>query len=134
ATTQIFIHDGQTTVIGGLSGNSRNQTISGIPFLSRIPIIGQALFGSTVKNEEATELFLFLTPHIINTDEDIDKLRDAVKGSSDLLKDVNIGPRIVPRTDTLPTKPDSTTKRPPTAADSLTTLRRRPPTDSTAWR
>ncbi|MEO7084568.1 MAG: secretin N-terminal domain-containing protein [Gemmatimonadaceae bacterium] len=134
ATTQIFIRDGQTTVIGGLSGNSHSQSISGIPFLSRIPIIGQALFGSTVKNDEVTELFLFLTPHIINSDEDIDKLRDAVKTGSELLKDVDIGPRIKPRTDSLPsipTKPD-TTKKPST--DSLTMLRRRPPMDSIAWR
>jgi type II secretory pathway component GspD/PulD (secretin) len=133
ASTQIFIRDGQTTVIGGLSGNSHSQSISGIPFLSRIPIIGQALFGSTVKNDEVTELFLFLTPHIINTDEDIDKLRDAVKNGSDLLKDVNIGPRFLPRADTIPSpgRPD-TTRKPP--ADSMALLRRRPPVDSSAWR
>jgi type II secretory pathway component GspD/PulD (secretin) len=133
ATTQIFIRDGQTTVIGGLSGNSHSQTISGIPFLSKIPIIGQALFGSTIKNDEVTELFLFLTPHIINSDEDIDKLRDAVKSGSELLKDVNVGPRFTPRTDTLPipSKPDTTKKTP---TDSMALLRRRPPVDSSAWR
>ena len=43
-----------------------------------------------------SELFLFLTPHIISSDEDIDKLRDAVRDGSELLKQVNVGPHIVP--------------------------------------
>jgi type II secretory pathway component GspD/PulD (secretin) len=124
ATTQIFIRDGQTTVIGGLADNTRSNDVSGIPFLSRIPLVGPFLFGRVTKNETTNELFLFLTPHIITSDGDIDKLRDAVKEGSDLLKQVDVGPRIIPRTDTLPPliKPD-TVKKP----DSLTTLRRRPP-------
>jgi type II secretory pathway component GspD/PulD (secretin) len=92
--------------------------------LSRIPLIGPFLFGRVTKNETTNELFLFLTPHIISSDGDVDKLRDAVKEGSDLLKQIDVGPRIIPRADTLPPliKPD-TIKKP----DSLTTLRRRPP-------
>ena len=122
ATTQVFIRDGQTTVIGGLADNTRSRQVSGVPFLSRIPLIGPLLFGQTVHNDAANELFLFLTPHIISSDEDIDKYREAVKNGSELLKQVDVGPRIVPPADTLTTKPD-TTKKP----DSLQTLRRRPP-------
>jgi type II secretory pathway component GspD/PulD (secretin) len=124
ATTQIFIRDGQTTVIGGLADNMRSSDISGIPFLSRIPLIGPFLFGRVTKNETTNELFLFLTPHIISSDDDIDKLRDALRDGSDLLKHVDVGPRIIPRTDTLPAfiRPDSAKK-----PDSLTTIRRRPP-------
>jgi type II secretory pathway component GspD/PulD (secretin) len=127
ATTQIFIRDGQTTVIGGLAGKSTSSDISGIPILSRIPIIGHLLFGNITKSEDVTELFLFLTPHIISSDEDIDKLREAVKNGSDLLKDIDVGPRIVPSADTLSgplkplVKPDTMRK-----IDSATT-RRRPP-------
>jgi general secretion pathway protein D len=122
ATTQIFIRDGQTTVIGGLAGKTHSSDISGIPILSRIPVLGPLLFGQTVKNESTSELFLFLTPHIISSDDDIDKLRDAVHEGSDLLKSVDVGPRIVPKADTLSLKPDSVKK-----PDSLTTMRRRPP-------
>jgi type II secretory pathway component GspD/PulD (secretin) len=124
ATTQIFIRDGQTTVIGGLADNSRSHDVSGIPFLSRIPVVGPFLFGRVTQNETATELFLFLTPHIISNDGDVDKLRDALRDGSDMLRTLYFGPRIVPRADTLPPfmKPD-TLKKP----DSLTTLRRRPP-------
>lgn len=132
ATTQIFIRDGQTTVIGGLADNTRSSDVSGIPFLSRIPLIGPLLFGSTTKSEATNELFLFLTPHIISSDDDIDKLRKAVQDGSELLKQTYVGPRIIPGADTIKIRPPSdTTKR-----DSSSTLRRRPPEDSSArpWR
>jgi type II secretory pathway component GspD/PulD (secretin) len=122
ATTQIFIRDGQTTVIGGLAGKTHSNNVQGIPVLSRIPLIGPLLFGQTTINDETTELYLFLTPHIITSDEDVDRLLDAVKAGSDLLKDLNVQPHIIPRNDTIKIRPD-TARRP----DSLTTLRRRPP-------
>src|SRR6185369_3996160 len=62
ATTQIFIRDGQTTVIGGLADNTRSRDVSGIPFLSQIPILGTLLFGRTTRSDATNELFLFLTP------------------------------------------------------------------------
>ena len=121
ATTTIFLKDGQTTVIGGLAGNNTSKTVSGIPILSRIPWIGGALFGNTTTTTTTNELFLFLTPHIISSDEDIEKFRNSLQNNTELLKDVPLGPRIVPPGDS--TKPD-TTKKPPTD-----TTRRRPPTD-----
>jgi len=121
ATTQIFIRDGQTTVIGGLADNTNSSDISGIPFLSRIPVIGPLIFGRTTKSTATNELFLFLTPHIISSDEDIDRLRNAVKRGSDLLKEVDVGPRINPGGDTINVRLDTLRR------DSLTTLRRRPP-------
>jgi type II secretory pathway component GspD/PulD (secretin) len=135
ATTQIFIHDGQTTVIGGLAGNTRNHTTSGIPILSSIPLIGPLLFGHTVQNDEATELFLFLTPHIISSDDDMDRLRDAVKNHSELLKTVPIGPNIVPAVDTVRVPLDTFRRLDSVrrldslrrVQDSISALRRRPP-------
>jgi general secretion pathway protein D len=122
ATTQVFIRDGQTTVIGGLADNSDSRTVSGIPVLSRIPGLGW-LFGNKQADKETNELFLFLTPHVIFTYTDVDKLRDAVKDQSELLQSVNTGARIVPKADTLPpplkpdsgkAKPDTVKKKPPT--------------------
>jgi type II secretory pathway component GspD/PulD (secretin) len=139
ATTQIFVRDGQTTVIGGLADNTRTGNQGGIPLISRIPFIGALLFGNYSKSDETNELFLFLTPHIISSDGDIDKLRDAVRDGSDLLKQLNVGPHIIPRSDTLgvPTIPAVPPARPPgdsvkqqadsVRPDSLTRLRRRPP-------
>ena len=126
ATTQVFIRDGQTTVIGGLAGNTKSRQDSGIPLISRIPLIGTLLFGNTSRTDDTTELFLFLTPHIISSDDDVDKLREAIRDGSKLLQEMNIGPHIIPRADTIPVPiirpPTDSTKK-----DSLTTLRRRPP-------
>jgi general secretion pathway protein D len=115
ATTQVFIRDGQTTVIGGLADNTTTHSESGIPILSRIPGLGW-LFGNKQRNRSTSELFLFLTPHVIFTDTDVDKLREAVKANSELLHTVPIEARIKPAGDTvmvkLPTKVD-TVRKPP---------------------
>jgi general secretion pathway protein D len=114
ATTQVFIRDGQTTVLGGLADNTQSNSQSGIPILSRIPGLGW-LFGSKQRNRSTSELFLFLTPHVIFTDTDVDLLRDAVKKNSELLQTIPIDSRIRPTTDTIkpPVKPD-TIRKPPT--------------------
>lgn len=117
ATTQVFIRDGQTTVIGGLADNVQSNNTSGIPFLSRIPGLGW-LFGSKEKVRRTSELFLFLTPHVIFTDTDVDQLREAVKSSSELLQGVPIEARIKPRGDTIvvkvpPVRPDTIVRKPP---------------------
>lgn len=146
ATTQVFVRDGQTTVIGGLADNTRDRGRSGIPILSRIPILG-ALFGSTTRNDVTSELFLFLTPHVVSGDEDLDRLRDAVREGSVLLKQVPTDPMIPPSvtTDTiavpLPTPPrtlPAPAGRPPLqqrtpaapAPDSARPAPTRPPTET----
>ena len=81
--TQLLIKDGQTVALGGLTDQQRDVTQSGIPLLSGIPWLG-GLFGRTSRQTSETELFLFLTPHVIRTDQDADSLtaplRDRAKG------------------------------------------------------
>jgi len=64
AKTVLSITEGQSIVIGGLIQDSKNVTRSGIPLLSRIPLLG-ALFGSQEYVTGKTELILLMTPHII---------------------------------------------------------------------
>ncbi len=71
AHTQVLVRDGQTIVIGGLRDQQRDRSSRGVPFLSRIPLLG-GLFGSASRVESETELFLFLTPRILRTDEDVE--------------------------------------------------------------
>jgi general secretion pathway protein D len=71
ASTQVLVRDGQTIVIGGLRDQQRDRVQSGVPVLSGIPIVG-GLFGSSNRRSSATELYLFLTPRILRTDEDAD--------------------------------------------------------------
>lgn len=104
ATTQVFVRDGQTTVIGGLADNSNSVTKSGVPLLRDIPLLGW-LFRGTQQSKTTSELYLFLTPHVVTNDSDIERLRDAIKDGSELLKNVPIGGRIPPKTDTLDVPP-----------------------------
>lgn len=71
--TQVLVKDGQTIVIGGLRDHQRERVQRGVPILSAIPIIG-GLFGSADRHTSRTELYLFLTPRLIRTDEDADRL------------------------------------------------------------
>jgi general secretion pathway protein D len=78
ASTHLYVRDGQTVVIGGLADRTVERNRSGIPFLMDIPYIGW-LFGSTHNNEIRSELYLFLTPHIVASDEDAERLKNEVE-------------------------------------------------------
>jgi general secretion pathway protein D len=64
AKTVLSVLEGQTIVIGGLIDSSKKRNKGGIPFLSRIPILG-ALFGFHDFQDKKRELILLMTPHII---------------------------------------------------------------------
>lgn len=81
ATTHLFVKDGQTAVLGGLVDRTQEKTRSGIPGMSALPIIG-GLFGSTRESTANSELFLFLTPYIIASDEDLERIRGAIEQQS----------------------------------------------------
>jgi general secretion pathway protein D len=96
ATTQLFARDGQTIVIGGLMDEQDERIRSGIPFLKDIPILG-ALFGSTRNNKIHSELFLFLTPHIVMNDADADRIRQEIEMNARMLQGITpIRPLIRP--------------------------------------
>src|SRR5207248_1606112 len=71
--TQVLVKDGQTVVLGGIRDRQTDHTQSGLPLLSRIPILG-GLFGSTDRRKSETELYLFLTPRVLRTDADADSV------------------------------------------------------------
>jgi type IV pilus assembly protein PilQ len=64
ATTEVLVRDGETTVIGGIFVDEKNETETGIPFLSKIPIVGW-LFKNTSNTDTKNELLIFLTPRIV---------------------------------------------------------------------
>jgi general secretion pathway protein D len=73
--TDLLVQDGQTIVLGGLTDSQHDVQTSGVPVLSRIPFIG-GLFGSQSRVSAETELFIFLTPHVIRNDDDAKRLTD----------------------------------------------------------
>jgi general secretion pathway protein D len=85
ASTFLFVKNGRTAVLGGLIDRQQERTKSGIPVLMEIPLIG-GLFGTKRTTSSNSELFLFLTPHIIATDEDADDVRRDVESGTPLLR------------------------------------------------
>jgi len=64
AKTILSVLEGQMIVIGGLISNEKRVLKTGIPLLSRIPLLG-ALFGTQRYTGLKTELVFLMTPHII---------------------------------------------------------------------
>jgi general secretion pathway protein D len=83
AKTVLSVVEGQSIVIGGLIQENVTTVKSGIPLLSRIPILGAA-FGYQNYIKKRTELILFLTPHVIESASQSNtvsrELRDKVEG------------------------------------------------------
>lgn len=73
AHTQVLVRDGQTIVLGGLRDKVKEQSQSGVPILSSIPLLG-GLFGHASRRATETELYLFITPRIIATDAEADSV------------------------------------------------------------
>ncbi len=67
--TSMIIESGHTVMIGGLSTEADTQTNSKVPLLGDIPIIGE-LFKHRSKNRERRSLLVFLTPTIVRSSED----------------------------------------------------------------
>ena len=64
AKTELLVNDGDTVVIGGIMKTVRNTSKSGVPLLSRLPMIGW-LFSTHTKSDDKEELIIFITPKII---------------------------------------------------------------------
>lgn len=72
ATTNLVVQDGQTILIGGLIREDISTARSGIPFLSKIPLLGY-IFGSTTDENHRKELIILLTPRVIKNQHDARK-------------------------------------------------------------
>ena len=64
----VNVKDKETIVLGGMNTESTNTTVTRVPVLSDLPILGQ-FFKKVVKGKTASELLIFVTPVIIE-DED----------------------------------------------------------------
>ncbi len=82
--TTITVTNGKTIVLGGLVSKKTIKTMEGVPILSSIPIIGNA-FKYRSKDMNKTNLFIFLTPYIIKTPEDLARITEEHKKLSEEL-------------------------------------------------
>ncbi len=63
-TTQILVDNGDTAVLGGVYEQTTSTNVDKIPLLGDIPFVGN-LFKRTVKQDDKTELLIFITPRIV---------------------------------------------------------------------
>ena len=62
----MLLQSGQTAVIGGLTTDSEVETVSRVPFISRIPVVGE-LFKHRIKDRSRRSLIVFVTPTIVHS-------------------------------------------------------------------
>jgi type II secretory pathway component GspD/PulD (secretin) len=64
AETTVMVKDGETIVIGGLIRDELSRTTREVPFLSRLPLLGE-LFRQRETTHRHSEVLIFITPHIM---------------------------------------------------------------------
>lgn len=69
----IILKDKSTAILGGIIKDKESDNVTGIPGLSRVPVL-RRLFGKTVRETVKSEMIIFLTPHVIKNDEELEEL------------------------------------------------------------
>ena len=64
-TTQVLVANGETAVLGGIYEQTQRNDVDKVPFFGDLPIIGNA-FKKRTKQEDKTELLIFVTPKIMD--------------------------------------------------------------------
>lgn len=62
--TQVLVKDGGTAILGGVYVTNNQTGSTGVPFLSKLPLLGW-LFRNKTQNDNNKELLVFITPRII---------------------------------------------------------------------
>jgi general secretion pathway protein D len=82
-TDTVVIRDGYMGILGGLMSQGEGRSRTQIPILGDIPLLG-FFFRKTTRTQEKHNLVVIITPHIIKTDEDLDKLTTRYRENYDL--------------------------------------------------
>jgi general secretion pathway protein D len=74
-TTKIAVQSGNTVLLGGLIRNIDTRATTGLPGISRIPIIG-GLFGKKSRTTQRTELLMLISPTVVQSVETLNAVTD----------------------------------------------------------
>jgi general secretion pathway protein D len=108
AQSVVTTQSGETLVFAGLIQNKRTFSTSGLPILSKIPVIG-GLFGTQGYRDEKTELILLITPKLI---ADVANARDAL---DELRRKMPMLDGMYPKSKVTPKPPEAAPKAPDAA-------------------
>ena len=82
-SSRVAIRDNESVVLGGLIRDNETEGRSGVPLLMDIPLLG-SLFSTTTQSSTRTELLIFITPRVMESQQDLRELnremRDRMKG------------------------------------------------------
>ncbi|WP_456384874.1 type II secretion system secretin GspD [Desulfolithobacter sp.] len=92
ASTTVVVRNEETVVIGGIIGQDTSSGEYKVPLLGDIPILGW-LFKTRVESQEKTNLFIFITPHIV---ENPAELADLYYRKRDIMESVQPGSSDIP--------------------------------------
>ncbi|MBN1958469.1 MAG: type II secretion system secretin GspD [Desulfuromonadales bacterium] len=82
----IVAEDGKTVVLGGLFQTDLTSSVTKVPLLGDIPILGH-LFKRTKDVESKTSLLIFITPRVIRNSTDLEKITRENRESLDLFQE-----------------------------------------------
>lgn len=86
--SRVAVRSGEALVLGGLIRDNTTRGNTGVPFLSRIPVLG-ALFGTQTQNVSRTELLVVITPRVLRSTQDAREvgleMRERMRGFRSLI-------------------------------------------------
>jgi general secretion pathway protein D len=90
--SRVAVRSGEALVLGGLIRDSVTDGSTGLPILSKIPVIG-ALFGTQTRNGNRTELLVVITPRVVRNAHDARgvsvEMRERMRGFRALVQEQN---------------------------------------------
>ncbi len=84
-SSQVIVDNGQTVILGGLVSRKLMADTSKVPGIGDMPVIGR-LFQKKTSTQEKTTLFVFITPYIISSPEELKRITQEHQALSEELK------------------------------------------------
>jgi type IV pilus assembly protein PilQ len=84
--TKVLLRSNQTAVLGGLLTDNQSETVTKVPLLGDVPLLGW-LFKNKSVNKSKTNLIVFVTPQVIRSPEEIEaNYRRVLSERRDMMK------------------------------------------------
>lgn len=96
ATTTVSVKDKNTVVIGGLIGDDVETSTWQVPCFGRLPLLGW-FFKQETETREKRNLYIFITPHILENPEEAAALYEERKERIDSLEEATVKPKRLQR-------------------------------------
>ncbi len=80
--TQLKVTNHHTAILAGVISQKESSQVHQVPFLHRLPVVGNKVFTNTAHTTEKVELLTFITPYILNSRADVIMATEMTKKKS----------------------------------------------------